>query len=243
MRSIVPLAWIGGVVSLSTACSFGAPEGERGPMGPEGPQGEVGPAGPRGDTGAMGPMGPAGPAGGPAGPIGPQGAVGPVGPMGPQGSAGPQGAPGAQGAPGIVNVQSLSGPLASSIDPGAYGFRFVGPQTTLTLTSEKTVVTSATATLGALSSSYYGYVSFAYAVCAQPASGGAVKNLGTMDDFHTVYEDCAVEYCMAQRPFSYNGAARLPAGNWKVGFCVWNVDDFAEPLNYNDWVVGYVQVI
>ncbi len=217
------------------------PQGNQGPVGvagatgPQGPIGLTGPAGSTGLTGATGPQGNPGPAG-PVGNTGPQGSIGltgPVGPTGLTGATGPQGNPGPVGQSGASGIVT-SGIIAGSIStiPGfafAGTYSFVGPTTTITITSStQRVIVFGSLPLG---STIAGYTPFYLGACFQSAIPGSPIANFVGGNF------------MALRPY-FNASDRstysisaaitgLTPGTYSIGAGISNYGPLT--LDYNDY--------
>jgi hypothetical protein len=221
------------------------PAGPVGPMGEQGPQGLTGPMGPSGPVGPAGPMGPPGPQGlvgetgpqGPAGPMGPEGPQGPAGPQGapgpqgPQGATGPQGPQGPQGADGIVTAGSFAG-RALPVAANATTYNFVGPTSSVTLTSgDQRILGAATAVL-ATSSGTAGVDS---GLCYQSGAGAVTPFAGGNYLSHHVVSTSKQTYGASA------ATTALPTGTYTVGYCLKNGSSV--PVDNNDWVNGWVIVV
>ncbi len=212
------------------ATQLAGAQGPPGPAGPIGPAGPQGPAGPIGATGAQGPQGPAGPTGatGATGAAGPSGVQGPPGPQGATGPTGATGATGPAGPAGIVAIQGFSG-FIPTIPGSASGYAFVGPTTSVTLTSTQRLTGSASAVLGL---STGGPQAINIGMCYQQGAG-VINNF-----FGGNY---IAPYATTSRLLmTASATAFLAAGTYNVGFCVFNFG--ALSLSNNDYVNGWVMV-
>ena len=203
-------------------------------VGAQGPPGPQGPAGPVGATGATGPVGPAGPQG-PAGPAGATGATGATGAQGPpgatgaQGPTGPQGAQGPQGPSGVVSVFSFSG-FIPAIAGSASNYVFAGPTTSVTVNGSQRVTASASAVLGL---SAGGPQSAAVGICWQVGPGSINNFIGG---------NYMAPYMTTNRLlYSASASVLLPAGTYKIGFCVLNFGG-SQAISNNDYVNGLAMV-
>jgi len=108
---------------------------------------------------------------------------------------------------------------------------FGGPTVDLSLTAGQRVIGAVSASIMSNSTTIPGEL-MAYGLCYQ-ATGGAITNF-----FNT-------NYILAHKPlsltnFSATAAVALPAGTYKVGFCIKN--ESAAPIGNSDFVNGWFMV-
>jgi len=148
------------------------------------------------------------------------------GPKGLTGAPGPAGAAGAPGSPGVVSVGWFAGPIGV-IHAGSW--LWAGPVTTLTTTASQSIVASGSSVLGTTGPTVTAWIT----VCA--TTHGAVP---------IPFNSKWVEVDVTSTRLTYAASATVAevAGTWDVGMCVWN-QDFANPLDNNDWSEGYAFVV
>ncbi len=145
------------------------------------------------------------------------------------GQPGPSGAPGAQGPAGIVTIASLSA-QATSVSGGSLVFTWAAPPATVLIASGQQITGSAVAVLGTPAGVA---TQVGTGLCHQSSNGPIVNFTGP--DYTIVSSISA--------PTSFPVAAtvaNLPAGEYKIGFCVRNVSPTA--LTANGYVSGWVMV-
>jgi Collagen triple helix repeat (20 copies) len=178
------------------------------------PTGLVGPTGPQGPQGDPGPAGPAGINGIP-GPPGAAGAAGPIGPTGPTGIV----------STAVFNGYATTGPFTSMT---AYGF--VGAaQATVSVAAGQRLTAAAVAPLGTTT----GTASAQVGICYQLGTDPLVNFVGG------AYTYLQIGTTRSGTPAA-GSITGLPAGTYKVGFCIYNTGTVA--INNNDFVNGWVQV-
>jgi hypothetical protein len=176
----------------------------------------------KGDQGSAGQNGAAG-AQGPAGPVGPQGNTGASGQQGAQGPQGPIGPPGSSGV--IASYRFMGSAWGTSIAGNSSSFVFVGGTETFTLTADTRIIASGTSTMA--TTAWVGTATFNYGVCSQ-RNGGTIVPLST---------SLSAEVGGMLTPISVNALTSLPAGSYKIGFCVRNYGSIA--LDKLDYVMGW----
>jgi hypothetical protein len=201
-----------------------------GPIGPAGATGATGADGPEGATGATGADGPTGETGA-AGARGATGSNGVTGPTGLLGATGPAGPPGPTGPNGVVATHAWGGDVSDAIAGEATSYVFAGPTATVTLAAGQSVAGVASAVLGFVSRPTAQPIR--YSLCYQPSSGGAITPASnpTLPSAEAANQSAS---------FTAVGAFSPGAGEWLIGFCVLNDEDWA--LDDNDKVNGWVQV-
>lgn len=142
--------------------------------------------------------------------------------------AGAQGPPGPAVPSGVVAIQGFSG-FIPTIPGSASGYAFVGPTTSVTLTSTQRLTGSASAVLGL---STGGPQAINIGMCYQ-------QGAGTINNFYGA--NYMAPYATTSRLLMTAPAtAFLAAGTYNVGFCVFNNGALA--LSNNDYVNGWVMV-
>ena len=164
---------------------------------------------------------------GPAGPAGPQGEPGPQGEKGDPGEPGAKGDPGEQGIQGIQGLQGLKGDKGDKGDTGVVGvvtysslasgsevggIALLGDGGTVTLPEDGRLLISASADLAIPGSSTSQEIRFSYYACVARED----RSLRATGFANTGIARPTVQ------SFVVSDVIDLPAGTYRVGFCVYS---------------------